>query len=87
MNTVEELGSISEHGNFSNSTKVDTRTEEEYDDTDVEEVGNERVVIIIVSSSSLSSSFTLLFITLFNNLLFIFLGGNKCYIYSQQETT
>ena len=37
MNNLEELGSISEHGNFSDSTKVDTRTEGE-DDTDVEEV-------------------------------------------------
>ena len=37
VNQIEELGSISEHGNFSDSTKVDTRTEED-DDTDVEEV-------------------------------------------------
>ena len=44
VNTVEELGSISEHGNFSDSTKVDTRTEED-DDTDVDEVG---IVFIII---------------------------------------
>ena len=37
VNHIEELGSISEHGNFSDSTKVDTRTEGD-DDTDVDEV-------------------------------------------------